>query len=570
MQASNNPLLTNSFLLKERTKGVGTGEFVLLSRSNGISFFVLETKPDSQIVWQYFLDNRPPRIFKTFPVHPYIVAATVSLNNDFIILTYYSIHNGFTNQSLYYAILYSINTNFQHPVINISQSFPLIYFGETPNKFYYFYSSNFETWEIQQTPDDFILKRILRNQQNIIWFATNNENKLEYASFNAENSKLSLFLSNDLNFSIPAPKLGNINTFKHFHAHKSQDVVMYSNGSMIDILFPRSMRKLVWNVISNQNHPNGKKMSETTLWKFCALENDLLFLLTKSPQNDYILFLILVDHLGIPRSLSTALLPQDCMERNFLNISDNSISSIDINDGSFKDFDFDYENFIKFLPETFQPLLHYSTLKSGKATKIFSFVTKDVLQEHWSRPIFDEYYISMLSREDCNTFCQISQALLMTFTKFRLEGIEKCSPTPYSNLGQYLKGKDIPEISEIEPPYKDVPEDLQFFSLIQYFTDKLWISENSKIPEDFLKHVYPKLSPTVSESWVSREIAPYELIIDKDNKIELDWWSWRSNRREIVLEFGTSWMNLKENVFTFAAPDGYANEELIDFYSHLF
>ena len=432
------PLLSKPFIITSSEKGPGEGEYKLLVSCTKNSFFVLQTTKKSQIIWEYSTECKEIKKFKEFPVHPYIISGTVSCNKEFLIITFNSIHNGFKKNSLFYSFCYSLNGEIEHPVCRPSTICPSIHFGDTPNKFYFLCSSFLETWEIKVTNDDFQLRKILTSNQIINWFGTTSDNKLEYIYFNENKTKAFLEVENYVTFCFDLQKVGLISSYKHLRGHKNQDVILYTSGPNIECIFPRANKKLICNGTEIQHKENGEKISEEDLWRFYTFENDMTFILTSISQDNNILYCILVDRYGLPRTMFTVLLPKNNSEQYILHYSDYSINGFDIYDGTLKTLDFDYEYSIKLLPTTFQPLLHFSTLRDRSSTQIFKFVTNEVLQLHWARPIFDEYYISMLNRDDCSTFCSLSRALSSTLTKCPCSGVQKCPLTKFNNLGQYL------------------------------------------------------------------------------------------------------------------------------------
>ena len=532
-------LVNHSFNTEKIIEGDSEGTYKLLCPSDDKCFLVLQILQKKQNIFKYDLKEKQISVIKTFPRHPFVVSATISRSHDFLIVVFYSINNGFTKKKNFFAMCYSLtNPGIQHPICNISETYPRIDFSENSNKFFVLVNGCLETWEMQITNDDFVLTKSTKTTNGVIWWELRAKQVLEYVKKDASGD---LFMhSNTENtwkptqFLLPKTKVEGI-SFLHLKGREKQDVLFVYNGKIISCSFPHSGEEFVVT-----NTPPAVGEFDTPLidsdFLSCHILNDFVFI--RANNNNIVC--ILIDINGIPRSAFSITYSKNSELSYIKNISTKNMEGVDLRNGSLVSLSFDYKTIILENSTLFQPLIHFAGLNEGLSTNIFKFVTFKVLEEHWANPIFDEYFITLMKRSDCFTFCEVDSVSHTLFFSTDSNKVKKNKPKTWRNLGQLFRNeKQV--LVDIKHLVRDIPSDLLYFGLLQYFVDLIWVEKTPEVPPDFLKHVYPKIDVSIAEMWVFKGIAPFEVLSIKGEDIAEDakWWSKRSKRRSKVIPVAT-------------------------------
>ena len=614
----NVPLKEAFIIQKEVPCPFQDGNFRLLSNFDGKSFLVLQTLKREQNILKYNVKDKNITKLKSFPRHPFIVSATISKAQDFLIVIFYSINNGFNEKKCYYAMCYHLLSDYFYPIFSVSNICPKIDFGETSNKLYILNGESLETWDMQKTQDDFILSKTTKSSTNVLWWGLRNKKFFEFVYCDIkENKKHILFIcpgqsaSQASVFQFPNLKKDPF-TYLHLKGYEEQNIIMSIDGKDLVCYFLRGCLKLVLPYQLKDNEEEFKRsLTDQEIWN-CQLENDILFI--KTNMNNIVC--ILVDQYAIPRSIFNIAL-SDTSEYNYIKgMSESTLSGLNTQDGSFVSVDFDYKKIIEERPDLLQIVLHYSTIKYGVNNPIFQYITMESLQYHWANPVFDEYFICLMNRNDCSTFCSLDSSTMALFDSIDDHGIDHVTPTSYHNFGQLFKAQRYPSGLLLQSTYKNyhltqnqnssqqqkpeffqesnensqgnafsmqnnlelykvpirtLPPNLLFFGLIQYYVDLLWNGPNPEIPADFVKHVYPKLDFYVALTWYYKGLAPFQVLtINHDElSIEHKWWAKRKKKKQhVTMSQGMEVMSLEEHVKAIASNNG--NEPMDEFIVNMY
>ena len=610
-----NAPLSEAFVVKKEIQcPFEGGNFRLLSNFDGKSFLVLQTKQREQNILKYSIKEKTVTKVKTFPKHPFIASATISKAQDFLIVVFYSINNGFGAQKCYYAMCYHLLSDFFHPVFGVSSICPKIDFGETSNKLYILNGESLETWDMQKTSDDFIISKTTKSSKNVLWWGLRNKKFFEFVFCETnENEKNLLFICPGQSASQASvfnfPKMKNHPfSYLHLKGYEEQNIILSIDGKDLVCYFIRACLKLVvpYQVKESEDEYQ-RKLTDQELWN-CHLQNDILFIET----NNNNMICILIDHYAIPRYVFNISLPDDSEFNNIKSISEATLSGLNVIDGSLASIDFDYKTIIQEKPELLQVLIHYSTIKYGVNNPIFQYITMESLQYHWANPIFDEYFICLMNRNDCSTFCGLDSGSLSLFERVDFKGIDQQSTTKYHNIRQLFKAQRYPSglllpantknyhltqdaskqqlelhdsnenpqsnpysaqnnLENYKVPVRSLSPDLLFFGLIQYYVDLLWNGPNPEIPSDFVKHVYPRIDFYIALMWYYKGLAPFQVltITHDDLEVEHKWWAKRKKKKQhVTMSQGMEIMSLEDHVKAIASNNG--NEPMDEFIVNLY
>ena len=509
----------------------GATEFRVISSLSATDFLVLAQSHIKQFIVLCTEDQRDRKLLATLPIHRRVLCAKVNHTVDRLLLTLDDSPVGLSFGTCFSTFCMVLNgTNVMYPVTSSSECVPRVDWFENSSKL--LVSGNgdrYETWEFRCSQVEFQIKQEGRSKQGIRWWNVDYLSKLEYIQ--EKNATLSLVSTRTLTLPFSIKRLL---TCRHLSS-RNQDCLLCLTKKGLVIVLPRSSLHLSI-PFELEAH---RKYFDDVLYRFCALERDLVFVLTP----DRVLHVILLDGQSHPRAYFELHLEVDCVEESVCLSSLSRFTGIDVRNGKQLEIDFEYQTITESEPRLFLPLLHFSVLTFGRMANVFNCLTYEILTTFWNGLFLDEYAL-MLARRDMqslmkpeqieylsstvSTFCtwQHFEQELSRFVPYQTESSGNPTSKPIQNWkmlaavcpellyrnegGEKKKTPLLNQILKVIAGFnlEQVSAPLRFFVCLQIIAFQWGLWQRVPMSQEMMSLVEATVSKKVCQFWEEKEVLP--------------------------------------------------------------